>query len=264
MDKQYREDSARLAELVEKYTNIPQERVFQFVMENTADNMLPYSYKLCRTVAQRDKLTALFEFKNLYETIKNADKDRAYQLKSVEVAKDYFKHQFADLNDRERFLVAYLNTQLQVIKTNVVSVGTIGQTHVFPREIVKEALFLNASAVMMAHNHPSGEIKPSQPDKDLTERIDRALHTVDIKLLDHIIVGGEKTASFLDMGLLPTITLDISKPTVARELGETARQYSLKAKQPRIKEQIAFAKEQLAREHHTAIPQKKMHDRGDR
>ena len=87
-NKQYKEDSARLAVLVEKYTNIPQDRVYQFVMENTADNLLPYANELCKTSAQREKLNALFEFKNLYEIVKGAE-NREYVLDSQEKAMEY-------------------------------------------------------------------------------------------------------------------------------------------------------------------------------
>jgi hypothetical protein len=106
-DKQYRADSARLAVIVDKYTNIPQDRVYQFVMENPAEMLLPHANKVCKTAAQRQKLTALFEFKNLYEIIKNADKDRVYQFTSPEEVKEYFKNYFADRRDKECVAVAY-------------------------------------------------------------------------------------------------------------------------------------------------------------
>jgi len=100
--------------------------------------------------------------------------------------------------EREEFHVMYLTTQHQLIKSECVFQGTINAAAVYPREIVKRALELNAAAVIIAHNHPSGETTPSQADIRVTERIKQALNTVDIQLLDHIIVGGMETLSFAE------------------------------------------------------------------
>ena len=72
----------------------------------------------------------------------------------------------------------------------------------YPREVVKEALRLNAAAVIFAHNHPSGNSEPSQADKVLTQRLKEALALVDVRSLDHVIVAGQHTVSFAELGLL--------------------------------------------------------------
>lgn len=72
----------------------------------------------------------------------------------------------------------------------------------YPREVVKEALRLNAAAVIFAHNHPSGVPEPSRPDELLTHTLKRALELIDVRVLDHIIVGGTQTKSFAELGLL--------------------------------------------------------------
>jgi len=80
--------------------------------------------------------------------------------------------------------------------------GTLAQTSVYPREVVKAALRHNASAVVFAHNHPSGVAEPSRADELLTAALKQALALVDIKTLDHFVVGGNKTISFAERGLL--------------------------------------------------------------
>ena len=80
--------------------------------------------------------------------------------------------------------------------------GTIDQASVYPREVVKEALRLNAAAVVFSHNHPSGSPEPSQADRVLTQRLKEALALVDVRTLDHIVVGGAVTTSFAECGLL--------------------------------------------------------------
>ncbi|GAB2750355.1 hypothetical protein GCM10027019_31280 [Melaminivora jejuensis] len=78
--------------------------------------------------------------------------------------------------------------------------GTIDSASVYPREVVKEALRLNAAAVILSHNHPSGNPEPSQADKLLTQRLKEALGQVEVRTLDHVIVAGANTASFAERG----------------------------------------------------------------
>jgi len=263
-DKQYLEDSARLSMLIEKYTNIPQDRVYQFVMENTAENLLPYANKLCKTEAQRQKLAALFEFKNLYEVVKSADVSHVYQFNNPDTAKAYFKNYFADAEDKEYFATAFLDTQNRVIKTERMSAGTIAKAHVYPREIIKEALFINANAVMLAHNHPSGDLKPSKPDLDVTMQVMKGMELMDMALYDHIIVGRGQAVSLMELGLIhkDKITSEVSKGAVS--IGEKARKYQQAAKLPSIKQQLAFAEEQRHCERKVNALQTKKPDRGDR
>lgn len=102
---------------------------------------------------------------------------------------DYFKLFYADKQDREHFAVMLLDSQHKVLECNVIFSGTIDGAAIYPREIVKAALSANAAAVILAHNHPSGQPEPSAADKRITERIKSALALVDIRILDHIIVG---------------------------------------------------------------------------
>ena len=102
----------------------------------------------------------------------------------------------------EVFVCIWLDAQHRVIKFDEPFRGTLTQTSVYPREIVKAALAVNAAAVIFAHNHPSGAAQPSQADELLTRSLKEALALVDVKVLDHFIVAGNHALSFAERGLL--------------------------------------------------------------
>jgi len=115
--------------------------------------------------------------------------------------------QFLKLWIRDRatecFAVLFLNARFQLISAEEMFRGTINQTAVYPREIVRRALLRNATAVILAHNHPSGAFEASVPDRMLTDATASALHLVDIQLLDHWIVAGSRCLSFAQRGWIP-------------------------------------------------------------
>ena len=102
----------------------------------------------------------------------------------------------------EVFCCLYLDNRHRVLEFEELFRGTIDGTSVYPREVVKRALTVNAAAVILAHNHPSGVAEPSQADERITKRIMSALALVDIRLLDHIIVGDGASASLASRGML--------------------------------------------------------------
>lgn len=104
--------------------------------------------------------------------------------------------------DRECFVVLFLDAQHRVLASEELFSGTLTQTPVYPREIARRALEHNAAAVILAHNHPSGLAEPSRADEQLTELVRVALATVDVKVLDHIVVGLGTATSFVERGLL--------------------------------------------------------------
>ena len=103
---------------------------------------------------------------------------------------------------QEHFLVLYLNNQHQLIEDVVEFHGTIDGASVYPRIIARQAIVMNASAIILCHNHPSGINKPSQADKNITAKIKECLHLFDIRILDHIIIAGSETFSFANNGLV--------------------------------------------------------------
>lgn len=102
----------------------------------------------------------------------------------------------------EVFAVVFVDAQHRVIEFREMFRGTLTQTAVYPREVVKEALQLNASAVILAHNHPSGVPEPSRADELLTNTLKSALALVDVRVLDHLVVAGGQVVSFAERGLL--------------------------------------------------------------
>ncbi len=122
-------------------------------------------------------------------------------MSSAESAKQYVS---AHLRHRrqEVFAVMFLDSQHQLLAFEEMFFGTIDGASVYPREIVKKALSHNAAAVILAHNHPSGITEPSQADMRITERLQAALELIDVRVLDHFVVGNAEVLSFAQHGLL--------------------------------------------------------------
>ena len=122
-------------------------------------------------------------------------------LTSPGSVRDYLRLALAG-KEREEFWCVHLDAQHRAIAFESLFAGTLTQTSVYPREVVKAALKSNAAAVIFAHNHPSGLAEPSHADELLTRQLKDALAMVDIKVLDHFIVAGTAALSFAERGLL--------------------------------------------------------------
>ncbi|ULU23308.1 RadC family protein [Dyella terrae] len=126
---------------------------------------------------------------------------RGAEFSSPAMVKEYLRTKLAGF-EHEVFAVLFLDTRHRLIEYVEMFRGTIDGASVHPREVVKESLQFNAAAVIFSHNHPSGNPEPSAADKALTQRLREALALVDVRVLDHVIVAGETTASFAERGLL--------------------------------------------------------------
>lgn len=148
--------------------------------------------------AKYTQLQAVLEMarRHLFETLKQAD-----VLTSAEATKRYLQAHLRPYQ-REVFLCLYLDNQHAVLSTEELFFGTIDGASVYPREVVKRCLHNNAAAVIFAHNHPSGVAEPSQADRHITERLREALNLVDIRVLDHLIVGDGEVVSLAERGWL--------------------------------------------------------------
>ena len=122
-------------------------------------------------------------------------------LNSPSAVRDYLRLSLGG-REHEVFVAIFLDSQHRVIGCEELFRGTLTQTSVYPREVVKEALAANAAAVIFAHNHPSGVAQPSQADELLTRNLKDALALVDVKVLDHFVVAGPQALSFAERGLL--------------------------------------------------------------
>jgi DNA repair protein RadC len=122
-------------------------------------------------------------------------------LNTPNAVKDCLRIHFAG-REYESFVVMFLDAQHRLIVTQELFRGTLTQTSVYPREVVKSALRENAAAVIFSHNHPSGVAEPSTSDQQLTAALKSALALVDVRVLDHFIVAGTSVLSFAERGLL--------------------------------------------------------------
>ena len=172
MARQMIQEGGSLSAAVTKATGLPNERTAR----------LAASLELARRVLREDLSTRS-------------------ALTSPQSVRDYLRLALGG-REHEVFVALFLDAQHRVISADELFRGTLTQTSVYPREIVKAALKANAAAVIFAHNHPSGVAEPSQADELLTRQLKDALAMVDVKVLDHFIVAGRATLSFAERGLL--------------------------------------------------------------
>mgnify|MGYP001002851053 FL=1 len=160
--------------------------VAPIAMNDMADSVLAHRLGVARELLLRD----------LREQMSNSP-----VMSSPQVLRDWLRLHCAGLQ-HEVFLVLYLDAHHRLIEAEELFRGTLTQTSVYPREVVKGALTRNAAALALAHNHPSGEAGPSRADELLTQTLKSALGLVDVRIIDHFIVAGEKVVSFAELGLI--------------------------------------------------------------
>lgn len=148
--------------------------------------------------AKYSQLQAVMEMarRALEEKLKNGD-----AMSSPKSVRDYLRLSLQG-KKHEVFVAIFLDAQNRTIATEELFKGTLTQTSVYPREVVKRALYHNSAAIIFAHNHPSGVAEPSQADEILTQSLKQALALIDVKVLDHFIVGAGTAMSFAERGLI--------------------------------------------------------------
>jgi DNA repair protein RadC len=126
------------------------------------------------------------------------------QKQAILTCRDAEEYIISRLRDyqQEVFAALFLDTQHRVIQFECLFFGTINMANVYPREVAKKALLHNAAAMIVAHNHPSGIAEPSQSDQLLTDRLKDSLALIDVKLIDHLVIGDNRAISFAERGLL--------------------------------------------------------------
>jgi DNA repair protein RadC len=132
----------------------------------------------------------------LAERIRHGD-----ALASPNAVRDYLRLLLHD-REHEVFVCVFLDSQNRVLACDELFRGTLAQTSVYPREVVKATLAHNAAAVVFAHNHPSGVAEPSRADELLTQALKQALTLVKVKVLDHFVIAGSASVSFAERGLI--------------------------------------------------------------
>ena len=148
--------------------------------------------------AKRAEIAAVLEIARRVLAERLAD-DSAFE--QPQAVKDFLALQLAAL-DHEVFAAMFLDVKHRLLRFEILFRGTLTQTAVHPREVVKRALALNAAALVLAHNHPSGVAEPSRADELITASLRQALQLVDVRVIDHVIVSRGATMSFAERGLL--------------------------------------------------------------
>lgn len=156
----------------------------QMGMPGTVDTVLAHRLSVARELLLRE----------LREQMRNGP-----LMTSPQILRDWLRLYCAKL-EHEVFLVLYLDAHHRLIEAEELFRGSLTQTSVYPREVVKGALARNAAALAVAHNHPSGEAEPSQADEMLTQALKSALSLVDVRVIDHFVVAGDHVISFAECG----------------------------------------------------------------
>jgi DNA repair protein RadC len=146
----------------------------------------------------------LFGIKLIHEVARRYLKDRMMSRRVCHSSREVFDYLYHALRDRkkEQFKVIFLDPKNQIIEEKTLFEGTVDASAVYPREVIKDALRYEASSLIFAHNHPSGDPQPSLCDREITRDLVFAARVIQIRVLDHIIIGDNRYFSFADEGLI--------------------------------------------------------------
>ncbi|OLP04617.1 JAB domain-containing protein [Rhodoferax antarcticus] len=176
-------DNMKLTELFGMEKHIYPDSLF-------SEDILPYSIHPKMSAAKELYLRAMQEAMTVKDCLSSADH-----------VKHFLRGKLGHL-EHEVFVCLFLDSQNRIIKYDEVANGTVTQCSIFPREVLKRGISVNACSVIVCHNHPSGITKPSRADELLTQTLKTTLALVDIRVLDHIIVSGQSSTSMAEIGLL--------------------------------------------------------------
>ena len=171
-------------------------------MKPTASDLIPAPYLVERNAIQLAGEDAVIA--EALQIITRRTANASDLLTTPEAMRKFLTLRAASEPDQyvDRFGVLFLDSQHRFIAFENMFTGTLSQTSVYPREVVRAALRHNAASLVFTHNHPSGSIKPSRADELLTQNLKTALSTVDVRVLDHIITSGAEALSMAEMGLI--------------------------------------------------------------
>lgn len=150
-------------------------------------------------IALPQPLTSHRTIKRALTLLENHLREPGVAFTSTPFSRDWVRLQLAG-QERELFMVLLLDNQNRLLAHETLFHGSITSTEIHPREVVKAALRHNAAAAIFAHNHPSGYAEPSDADRRITERLKKALALVEVRVLDHLIVGSKEIVSFAERG----------------------------------------------------------------
>jgi len=179
-------DDLRYVQAYAKIIGVKESRVLEYAQRKGIAALVDNASELLTTPAQREKHQAFLDIYRMSAAVNT----RNPIINSPEKAADFFRSVMGEIFDKETFVVAFLNTKNRVIGHEVVSVGSIDSAIVHPREVFRNAIVNKANAVILCHNHPSGDVTPSKEDISITKRLKEAGNLLGIQILDHLIING--------------------------------------------------------------------------
>lgn len=193
-----------------KLTGIPIGKIKDYAKENNPFNILEHPSVIELTDRQLDKINKLNDFVSTYNVLRMEEENARIQITCPQEAGDYFNALIGNKRDRERFMVAFLDTSNKIIETKTISEGTVDSAVIYPREVLKMALANDCKGILLAHNHPSGKMIPSTPDIAITQRMLNIFKSLDIKIIDHVIVSAGKYVSFAEEQMLEDLNNELA------------------------------------------------------
>ena len=193
-----------------KLTGIPIGKIKNYAKENNPFNILEHPSVIELTDRQLDKINKLNDFVSTYNVLRLEEENARIQITCPQEAGDYFNALIGNKRDRERFMVAFLDTSNKIIETKTISEGTVDSAVIYPRDVLKMALANDCKGILLAHNHPSGKMIPSTPDIAITQRILNIFKPLDIKIIDHVIVSAGRYFSFAEEQMLEDLNNELA------------------------------------------------------
>lgn len=186
-----------------RLTEIPVEKIKEYANGNNPFNILEHPLVINPDENQLEKIKKLNDFISSYSMLREIEEQNKIVLNTAEKAGNYFKSLLGSKRDKECLMVAFVDNSIGIIEQKILSEGTVDHSVVYPREILKRALYTDCAGIIISHNHPGGSLRPSRDDIKITKRLVDIFEPLDIKVFDHIIIGGNKYLSMLEEGLMP-------------------------------------------------------------
>lgn len=202
-----KEDSEIFIKSLNALTGISLKKIKNYSKGNTPFNILEHPMVVEPNEKQLTKINMLNEFISSYKVLRIKEEQERIRFSCPSRSGEYFLSLLGGMKDRERFMVAFLDNSNHIIETRVVSEGTVNMAAVYPRDILKIAIANDCSGMILSHNHPGKSLIFSRDDIEITQKMVDIFHPLNIRVLDHIVVGGNQYSSLAEKGCLPNMPL---------------------------------------------------------
>lgn len=205
-------------------TGIPESKLKKYAAENNLFNVLEHPNTIDPNKQQLEKIYVLNEFISTYKLLKLQENENKLVFNSPKIAGEYFVSLLGGTKDREKFMSAFLDSGNHIIETRTFSEGSIGEAPIYPRMILKAALDCDCKGIILAHNHPGGNLIPSLQDRDVTERLVSIFSPLQISVLDHIIVANTQYHSMAEKDGMPQPSKNVSYNAIPLDSSRTVKE----------------------------------------